>query len=62
MTHDFSSLPVSQDPEKPEAIADTKFAAFDRWMDIELAKLVERWIHAAAPNASRPQRENRRSR
>jgi hypothetical protein len=29
------------------------FAAFDRWMDEQLDKLVAQWSHAAAPNSNR---------
>jgi hypothetical protein len=32
------------------------YEAFGLWMDGELDKLVARWIHLAAPNASRPSR------
>jgi hypothetical protein len=31
------------------------FQQFDEWMDTELAKLVQCWIHTAAPNANRLQ-------
>jgi hypothetical protein len=30
------------------------YEIFGAWMDGELEKLVARWIHLAAPNASRP--------
>ena len=30
------------------------FRRFDEWMDQQLALLVARWAHAAAPNATRP--------
>lgn len=29
------------------------FQEFDQWMDVELERLVARWIHTAAPNAHR---------
>jgi hypothetical protein len=32
------------------------FDVFDQWMDLQLEQLVARWIHTAAPNASRVQR------
>ncbi len=32
------------------------FDVFDQWMDSQLEQLVARWIHTAAPNASRVQR------
>ena len=58
MTHDLptnSSLP--RDTDTVLIAEESKsFAAFDEWMDHQLAILEARWIHAAAPNASRPQR------
>ena len=30
------------------------FRRFDQWMDEQLAALVARWAHAAAPNARKP--------
>ena len=30
--------------------------AFSRWIDAELELLVSRWIHLAAPNATRPRK------
>lgn len=38
-------------PARPEPEPD--FTALDEWMDAELEKLVARWVHLAAPNASR---------
>jgi len=38
-----------------------KEAIFAEWMDAELEKLVAKWIHLAAPNATRP-RSSRKSR
>lgn len=32
------------------------FAPFAAWMDGELEKLVDRWIHLASPNAGRHER------
>lgn len=31
---------------------DARYEVFGEWLDIELEKLVSRWIHLAAPNAS----------
>ena len=36
-------------------LTSASFVEFDQWMDMELARLVQRWIHTAAPNANRPQ-------
>lgn len=33
-----------------------EFRRFNKEMDRQLAQLVERWAHAAAPNAVRPRR------
>jgi hypothetical protein len=35
--------------------------AFGQWLDVELEKLVARWIHLAAPNATRSVRRSSRS-
>jgi hypothetical protein len=37
------------------------YEPFGSWLDDELAKLVARWIHLAAPNANRRERALRRS-
>jgi hypothetical protein len=31
---------------------DARYDVFGEWLDAELEKLVSRWIHLAAPNAS----------
>ncbi len=31
----------------------TSYQEFDQWMDVELERLVARWIDSAAPNAGR---------
>jgi hypothetical protein len=36
------------------------FRRFDRWMDEQLALLVAKWAHAAAPSASKPRPPLRR--
>ena len=36
----------------PLPVAMRSYVRFSRWMDDELEKLVARWSHAAAPNAS----------
>lgn len=46
-----------QDDGQPLVRAKTRsFRKFSRKMDRRLAKLVERWAHAAAPSAIRPRR------
>jgi hypothetical protein len=35
--------------------ASESFVAFDEWMDVQLAQLVAKWAHTAAPNAHRAQ-------
>jgi hypothetical protein len=48
---------VHQHPARPAtATQEPSYEAFGVWIDGELEKLVARWIHLAAPNASRPVR------
>ena len=59
MTHDFSSdSGGSQDQEQTALVVEESksFAEFDHAMDEQLERLVARWIHTAAPNASRVSR------
>jgi hypothetical protein len=43
----------AEDPKRrPAKAVISTYRDFQRWMDRELAKLVARWIHAAAPCAS----------
>jgi L-arabinose isomerase len=60
MTNDF----LSQSAAKADAtlvVAESKsFVAFGHWMDEQLDQLVARWIHTAAPNASRWERRQQR--
>lgn len=37
------------------------YAPFEAWLDEELERLVARWIHLAAPNASRREQALQRS-
>lgn len=63
MVHDEpSSRATSEDPATRAAQAVQSYAAFDRWMDAQLDELVSRWIHTAAPNASRPRQSWRNMR
>ncbi|MCH8047515.1 MAG: hypothetical protein IID44_27790 [Planctomycetes bacterium] len=41
---------------QPLAVDARSFAQFDLWISLDLEKLVDRWAHAAAPNASMPAR------
>jgi hypothetical protein len=55
MTHDSSTTPVSSKTDTMLIVAEWQsFVAFDRSIDNQLEQLVARWIHMAAPNASRP--------
>ena len=49
-------LPESEPILQTTAVEEPNYEAFGTWMDGELEKLVARWIHLAAPNASRPSR------
>jgi hypothetical protein len=44
----------------PMRLSRAAFRRFDQWMDQQLALLVARWAHLAAPNASKPRRTLRR--
>jgi hypothetical protein len=51
------------DSENESAMVATEsasFQKFDEWMDGELEILVARWIHTAAPNANRLERQRAR--
>ena len=59
MTHDFSSDTGSSQEQAQTALVveeSKSFAEFDHAMDEQLERLVARWIHTAAPNASRVSR------
>ena len=46
---------IGQNPAGQATVTqEPNYEAFGLWMDSELDKLVARWIHLAAPNASRP--------
>jgi hypothetical protein len=47
---------VSHDDEATLVVVESEsFATFDRWMDVQLSELVERWAHMASPKAQRSQ-------
>jgi len=62
MTNDSPLKPLtSRDDEPTMVIVESQsFVDFDQWMDVQLDSLVARWIHMAAPNASRVQRVSAR--
>jgi hypothetical protein len=39
--------------EQPIALAEPDVTALAEWLDVELEKLVARWVHLAAPRAGR---------
>ena len=47
---------VGNAADQPIFVSSAAFDAFDEHMNEQLEELVERWIHAAAPAASRPRR------
>lgn len=42
--------------ERDTALAEADVSVFAEWMDVELEKLVARWVHLAAPRAGRSSR------
>ncbi|MEX0677664.1 MAG: hypothetical protein WD063_11350 [Pirellulales bacterium] len=63
MMHDFLPSPPSRKRDPAQIAKEFRsFAAFDRWMDDELERLVAQWMHTAAPNASRSWRIERKLR
>lgn len=57
MTSDGFSLTgrshQKHDEDVPVKVAYDSYVQFDRWLDEQLASLVIRWAHTAAPNAQR---------
>ena len=57
MNQDYSNTGgLSSEPVEPDDVRLAEpqtLAEFDTWMDDQLESLVARWIHMAAPNASR---------
>jgi hypothetical protein len=49
---------VAADVTQAAVLREPNYDAFGEWMDGELEKLVARWVHLAAPNASRSFRRN----
>jgi hypothetical protein len=56
-------IPDNELPEGTGATAnqvqEPNYEAFGLWLDLELEKLVARWAHLAAPNATRSKRHSR---
>ena len=50
------SRQVGNAADQPILVSSAAFDAYDEHMNEQLEELVERWIHAAAPAASRPRR------
>jgi hypothetical protein len=49
-------LPENESTLQATVTQEPSYEALGLWMDGELEKLVARWIHLAAPNASRSSR------
>lgn len=62
MSQDYEA--IRQTPTQEELAIEVEslqsFAAFDAWMDEQLALLISTWAHAAAPSAHRAERLWRR--
>ena len=53
MTHNSPLKPREPRNSEPNVVLveSAPFLAFDRWMDKQLSKLVDRWAHMAAPRS-----------
>lgn len=61
MMNEFLPESASDNGDTALVVAESKtFVAFDQWMDEQLDQLVARWIHTAAPNATRFDRLQKR--
>jgi hypothetical protein len=58
--HGYLSTTVEAEVAQLTAAEEQALVAFGDWMDGALEQLVARWIHLAAPNASRRERAARR--
>ena len=61
LNHGFQSEATETQVAEFSAAEEQALADFGRWLDAELDVLVARWIHLAAPNASRRERALRRT-
>ena len=62
MTHNSPLKPLASRSNEPNVVLveSKSFVAFDRSMDVQLAQLVARWAHMAAPRAQQAERIQRR--
>ena len=60
LNHGHLSTAVEAEVAQLTAAEELALVEFGDWMDGELDRLVARWIHLAAPNASRRERVARR--
>lgn len=56
---DNAAEPKGHQSDRATALAEPDVAVFAQWMDVELEKLVARWVHLAAPRAGRAPRGRR---
>lgn len=61
LNHGFQSEAVETEVAEFSAAEEQALEQFGLWLDGELETLVARWIHLAAPNASRRERALRRT-
>ncbi len=55
----FEDREEAEEPRESLVKMDTRpYRRFSRWLDRELEKLVQQWLHAAAPAAARPHRRS----
>ncbi len=60
-SHGSQTSAVEAAAAEHAAAEEQALAAFGLWMDGELEQLVARWVHLAAPNATRRERALRRT-
>jgi hypothetical protein len=60
LNHGHRSAAIETEVAQLTAAEEQALAEFGHWLDGELDRLVARWIHLAAPNASRRERAARR--
>lgn len=60
LNHGFRSTATEAAAGQFTAAEEEALGVFGQWLDLELEQLVARWIHAAAPNASRRESTARR--
>jgi hypothetical protein len=60
LNHGSQTAAVETEAAQMSAAEGLALEEFGRWLDGELEQLVARWVHLAAPNASRRERALRR--